>query len=549
MAALPHWKQALLDRKKKQEQEEETKKNQAEEAKLATLPPWKRAILLREKQGGTSNQSAPAKKGPLSNKWQVAVERVKGPDSPILKQKPPSAVTEKRKPSSQSGTTYRDATAPAPATQDLNLSGLPARRQALETQVKQTRVSSTTSTPASDEDDTKMPAWKRALVKKEKKTAVSSTTSTPGPDDKIPAWKQTPGKKTTVSSTTSTPASGEDDASLSKMPAWKRALILKKRRRSVDGMDASSQRTVGEDEPDSAESTVNIAIPTKTAPQQPMVINRKEEGSEVTSQRLVEQEGITLHPPVYKEVDEWANVKEEDEKFKDLPLWKQALIKRRRADIAKRSGLPVTMGSDASSGSSSEPKEKKPPTSNKSNGNLEKKSRKPAKKNPQSDSSSNNLSKHTSKVAKDDKLDFKPARKAPQPPSTKKPNSMFTYNFSKSTRHTLDTGDSSSDSTDSEFEEAIVTNLDESSDEGDSGIVLQRYSTTKPGTNSSLGHSNSVSTHPILSEKPKKVSPILYISPIPLFITCSICVVFLGVTHNSHLSISIQSMTILIMIT
>ena len=564
MAALPPWKQALLDRKKKQEQEEEAKKIQAEEAKLATLPPWKRAILLREKQGkegGTSSalassqSQASGKKGPLSNKWQVAVERVKGPDSPILKKKPLSAgptVTERWKPKdspSSQNVSIRTTTPQATkANEGKNLSGLPAQKQALQTKDKQMRVS---STPASDED---VPAWKRALAKKEKKTTisltasipassveipawkqalekkttissttrpddklpawkqtpgkkttVSSTTPTPGPDDKVPAWKPTPGKKTAVSSTTST---GKDDANLSKIPAWKRALILKKQGRSIDGMEASSQRIVGEDESDSAELTVNI--PTKTVEQQPVVMNRNEEENEVTSQRLVEQEGITLHPPVYKEVDEWANVKEEDEKFKDLPLWKQALIKRRRADIAKRSGLPVTTGS-ASSSLPSERKEKKSPTSNKSNGSLEKKLRKPGKKNPQSDSSSGNLGKHTSKVGKDDKLDFKPARKAPQPPSTKKPSSMFTYNFSKSTHHTLNTGDSSNDSTDSEMDEAIITNLDESSsDEGDSGIVLQRYSTTKqPDAKSIQEHTKSANSQSNLSKKPKKVSPIL----------------------------------------
>lgn len=69
---------------------------------------------------------------------------------------------------------------------------------------------------------------------------------------------------------------------------------------------------------------------------QPEIVNRRSP----EPSKLVEQEGVTLHPPVFKEVDTWANVPEDDPKFLKLPQWKQALIKRRRADIVKRTASP-----------------------------------------------------------------------------------------------------------------------------------------------------------------------------------------------------------------
>ena len=59
--------------------------------------------------------------------------------------------------------------------------------------------------------------------------------------------------------------------------------------------------------------------------------------------KVIQTEGITHRAPVYKEVGEWANVSEDDPRFLSLPMWKQALIKRRRADIAKRMGLTTSV--------------------------------------------------------------------------------------------------------------------------------------------------------------------------------------------------------------
>lgn len=71
----------------------------------------------------------------------------------------------------------------------------------------------------------------------------------------------------------------------------------------------------------------------------PEVVNRRGSSEAPPHQsHVIQAEGVTHRAPIYKEVSEWANVSEEDEKFRSLPTWKQALIRRRRADIAKRMG-------------------------------------------------------------------------------------------------------------------------------------------------------------------------------------------------------------------
>ena len=71
----------------------------------------------------------------------------------------------------------------------------------------------------------------------------------------------------------------------------------------------------------------------------PEVVNRGGATETPSYQSQVMQtEGVAHRAPVFKEVAEWADVSEEDEKFRKLPAWKQALIRRRRADIASRKG-------------------------------------------------------------------------------------------------------------------------------------------------------------------------------------------------------------------
>ena len=551
--AIPAWKLALLEKKKKQEEEAKVKEAQAEEAKLASLPAWKRAIALREKQakdapqGGTANHSItpPTKR---SNKWQVAVERVKGPDSPILP-----------KWKGASSSPAREVVANPVIASSNKFAGF-SKPEVFTGSPKPGRPAQLAGSAMSPKPGRSAGSSKPELVfaghpKPAAKIAANTTTKT---ENKVAQrWTHKNSSSSSASaaplskaSPAGPPITGDDDPSLAAMPAWKRALLLKKRQQQqkpVEDSSITSKHNGGEDEPDSAAPASTPSVPTPSAPKahQPEVVNKRVDTGDVEapSNRLVEQEGKTLRAPVYKEVDEWANVKEEDDKFQSLPPWKQALIKRRRVDIAKRSGLPVPESPTPPTAQGvSSPLTKKAAFEKKSNSRSSNSPKKPAKtvneqkgKVGRRDLSRNRTKNEspTPTKAVDSKPvkkapvhkkseDLKPARKAPQPPPAKDP--MFTYNFSKSksTHHTLDTGGTSSDSTDSELEDAVVTNLDESSDEGDSGIVLQRYTPSKPSSSSpnigqkspSLGqksHSDtSVDTPSVLSKPGKKkrgVSP------------------------------------------
>jgi hypothetical protein len=523
--AVPAWKAALLEKKKQQEAEAKAKEAQAEEAKLACLPAWKRAILLREKQA--KGGDLPAKQDPAntpalitpsktSSKWQVAVERVKGPDSPILNQKQK----------------WKDANSCTNHERGVPGSSLkPVSKLANE-------VFSTPSSPVSKPEG--KPAAGSPVLQRWKHSASSSGNTAKPAVASAPLLKPSL-PKTNVPAATQPPSNLEDDdPALAVMPPWKRALILKKRKHqqkpvSAGDTDVANRQSIGVDEPDSVSAGTDV---TPSAPKAsgPEVVNRRDtEDTETVSNRLVEREGKTLHAPVYKEVDEWANVKEEDDKFQNLPLWKQALIKRRRADIAKRSGLPVPEHSTPPSSQAkvSSPLAKKAALEKKNkatNGHTSTKKNNEQNRVGGRNSSSSHKTKTSNKTASEEPVkkapapikrdDFKPTRKAPRPPPAKK-DSMFTYNFSKSTHHTLDTGGTSSDSTDSELEDAVVTNLDESSDEADSGIVLQHYTVNKPsspglGQKSHSESSVGTPSAPPSGKKSRKVSACVSY-PITLF--------------------------------
>ena len=72
----------------------------------------------------------------------------------------------------------------------------------------------------------------------------------------------------------------------------------------------------------------------------PDVINRSHSPDQ---NQLLKDEAVKRRAPVYKEVNKWSSVAEDDPTFLSLPLWKQALIKRRRADIAKRTGKTTSV--------------------------------------------------------------------------------------------------------------------------------------------------------------------------------------------------------------
>ena len=486
MSAVPAWKLALLERKKQQEEEEKAKQAKVEEAKIASLPAWKRAIVLREKQGkGSTSAPTPTNNSaPSAPKWQVAVERVKGADSPILNKRP----------------SWKSANAAPPLSSKPAAKAAPPPSSAAPSSPKLTTTKNLVAN-----------RWKHATTSLESSNKESSNKETAKTFNSSSVHA-----KTSASTATS---EADDDPSLVGLPPWKRALILKKRAAQKKPVITEQVEPTGEDEPDSASPTnVSPAAAVQNSPQpveQPEVVNRS--NGEGSSQRLVEQEGKTLHPPVYKEVDEWANVKEQDDKFKELPLWKQALIKRRREDIAKRSGLPVppTTYTPPNPATQSSPLVKKAQrTPVKKTQNTKKPNNKKAHTNAiENKRNSKTVSHERKKKGGTDRLGnqsskvqreiSKPVRKAPAAPTAKK-EPMFTYSFSKSSssHRTLDTGGSSSDSTDSDLEDAVITNLDDDSDEGDSGIVLQSYSVTKTSSQPSPTLGQKSVSETAVNEKP-----------------------------------------------
>ena len=260
-----------------------------------------------------------------------------------------------------------------------------------------------------------------------------------------------------------------------------------------------------------AKKTSLQPTPTTQGKTKPEIVNRQKEESDGPS-KLVEQEGVVHRPPIYKEVDEWASVTENDPAFTKLPLWKQALIKRRRNDITKRSGAFI---SETSSQAPKQQQHSSPGRASTTTQNLpawkaellkkkgsntsitveERKLMNRAESNGSGSSSQNsnnnnmknlvgrfnsNTSSKNSSTYVPGKLQPvrqaparpAPVRSAPAPPMKTKEEEepMFTYSFKKSHK-TIDAGSESSDSSDSELEDITLTQIDDiSSDEDDSGI-------------------------------------------------------------------------------
>lgn len=104
----------------------------------------------------------------------------------------------------------------------------------------------------------------------------------------------------------------------------------------------TQSQTVASSKPSQTQNRAPSSQPPVQHKPVPEVVNRSR--SEPPQQnQTIQTEGIAHRAPVFKEVGEWANVPEDDPKFLSLPTWKQALIKRRRADIAKRMGLTTSV--------------------------------------------------------------------------------------------------------------------------------------------------------------------------------------------------------------
>ena len=565
MSNLPAWKRALLEKKKQQEQEEEIKKKQEQEAYIKSLPAWKRAIIMRDMEKNklaSSPSSAVSGNAPISaaggkDKWKAALsvsQNSKASPSPAKPAESPAAKTN----GPLAGSVGARGAGQLPAISRESTSS--AKPPWVRTDSPTSPTSHSKPNPPTSISTTDAPSPR--TLREQKRGAVQSLAGqfrrpassspppvSPGfrgkkettPQPKVEVIKKEPtqsqgGKQDVLNSPQPAPATSPastvqiDDSDLVGLPSWKRALILKKRmkqagltslppaQQSQSGNNATPTSS-GRDETDGGTPVSPKAAPSKSnstpsSSSKPNVVNRSNDSVDPGSNKLLQKEGITLRPPIFNEVDQWANVTTDDPKFVKLPPWKQAMILRRRKDIAKRSGQETSppesptvktasekrKGSTSSdSGLSQGKKSAKKPTA-KTSGKIEEKrstSKAPTKSEDKKTSTKKtkdkNEAEETSKTSTGKKSSsggrLKPVRSAPTRPPEKKEKEvpkvevpkvevpkveedkeepMFTWSFSK---HSVETGDAMSASSDSELEDVQITSIDdELSDEDDSGI-------------------------------------------------------------------------------
>ena len=581
MSNVPAWKRALLEKKKQQEQQEELKKQQEQEAYIKSLPPWKRAIVMRDLEKKKSASASPATSAGKAtgnaptnlagqDKWKAALSQANklsesparnrvtwgsaqakevssSESTPIIKSstptnKPswartsspstltPSQVANSRESTPSSKPSWIRTPSPKlPTTPSLSTSDSLSpetvreeRRGSVQSIADQFhKASSTSSPPQSPLGNTQQ------LAKKEAAQAQPTKKETP---------QQAKQKVTTLQQVPPTPATTVqiDDSDLEGLPPWKKALIIKKRLKQAGLSEVPVQKneeankvatSCGQNDAQTHSSKANTTPPARSrGKSRPDVVNRSD-GDNSGPNKLLQKEGVTLRPPIFSEVDQWANVSTDDPKFTQLPPWKQAMILRRRKDIAKRSGQETsppesptvqsvsekTKRSTSSSSQLENEKKtsKKSPT--KSSGKIEgkkttnkaktkaeekkantkssNKSKTKEKQNTKTVESSSSSSQTKSSLAgrqgtSGSGSGLKPVRPAPTKPQSKETSvnedkkeekndedeeePMFTWNFSK---HSVETGDAMSNSSDSELEDVQITSIDdELSDEDDSGI-------------------------------------------------------------------------------
>ena len=393
-----------------------------EDAKLAAMPAWKKAIILRRRAAASQPNKEPwaQQTQPSRNRAATApqgsLQSVKNAASMFQKKKEPEKSSRetlaKNKPSSITHSPPVKPNTNIQATEEVDYPHEPTvefEKHIDPTPVKPSAVKNTRPSIASTK--------KRSL---EKSTAKETKPKTATHASKSPSAKPITTKKT--------PSQPE---------------LSSKDERNIKNDRSSRNENNSRKKP------------------QPEIVNRSKTTNEV-SNKMVEQEGFIHRPPAYKVVDEWADVSENDPRFKKLPMWKQALIKRRRSDYAKRIAPPPPP----------ESKDKK------KSSNV----RQTDSKNANQPLSNNAPSSTQSK--------FQPVRKAPPrptptppPPEPEPEEPMFSFSFSKkgSNHRTLDAGSESEDS-DFDLEDVTLTNIDDSSDEDNDinkgGIVVTSYKVT-----------------------------------------------------------------------
>jgi len=200
-----------------------------------------------------------------------------------------------------------------------------------------------------------------------------------------------------------------DDARLASLPPWKRDLILRKRAAAAKGKEQPTTeavepvrvvkltRTESMDKKDSgwkkaikkpSEHVTSSASPVikrisddkismwgkradadqvklvrRRSSQEIDPIKSEDSDSQPVQQKAPAQEEIhpvekeeknESAPPILKDKDPWAHLSENDPQFKALPLWRQAMILRRRGDIRRRSNPELYMDSSTAAETTAE---------------------------------------------------------------------------------------------------------------------------------------------------------------------------------------------------
>ena len=351
--SVPAWKKAIFERRRQQEEEEKRKKAE-KDAYLASLPPWKRAMVIK-KMGETSNTTSTSQQ---SSKESLLIKRRES--TPNIKfqasslQPRPFPIVETR---------------PEPT--------VPSWRKALEERktVAEARMRleksqiETTDVNKNNKEESVGPKRSSGMW-----TQTVGIEQTDGTESKVVSTvesltKQQEVKKEQsyirpklVKGSSPLQSMDEDNPQFMSMPKWKQDLIKRKRQSKLQ--QQSSFPVVVPNPTEIVSSKQQITVVSKSneiqmtvAPEKQITANQKEDFSvkpevvnasnkkEDDSPKLVKREGKSLKPPVYKVTSKWAEITEDDLEFQNLPQWKQALIRRRKNDVTKRTTPPEPLKS------------------------------------------------------------------------------------------------------------------------------------------------------------------------------------------------------------
>ena len=311
---IPAWKKALLQRRKEKEQKSVGRQKRSKSptdplAPVVTLPVDRRGSPTEETDFGVS-----LKKDKHLDSEAVSLLAIKRKPSPeemvAVTQESSLQLQRKRSPNES----------------EVSLSRSPTPEQALES--TQAYHSAPARPPKNTES--KPPGFSRKMSPVEFTGAQSNRSESPTEArNRVSSITSTrkSGNSNTVVSTTVTIVKTEPGSRVSsnQKPAPRRAAPVAPSSTNKQSL-AKQQNASRAQQPKQIPEVVNRGI--SEPPKQSHIIQR---------------EGVTQRAPIYKEVEEWANVSDDDPKFRSLPTWKQALIKRRRADIAKRMGLTTSV--------------------------------------------------------------------------------------------------------------------------------------------------------------------------------------------------------------